>query len=984
MAYNYEVNSYYLHDYSWTEAMTWEDGLNSIRDGKEAVKFWKELKTEPDALRQIGELLEENQTLRGIYISTIDPEDFADDSEFEGSLTAFFDGLKRNRTLETLDLRRSKVGDVGAALIADCLETNTGVQHVDLQESNVTDVGAKDLARMLETNKTLRYLFLEENLILTDGCVALAESVYDNKTLFALSLRANRCSRLKHHAVTDVLKLNNTLRILSWPYWENIDNASPDDKFFPEFDAYLDEAVEKNTSIVEINYRKTDKASFTIKKNKELEEGRILKLIEDNDNKVAWMRCKLMVVGQGRAGKSATVRSLIGEKFDPNLDSTVGASLTQTRTTANDATWNKLSQEHKVDYYTSAVGKVIGAATVGAVTPIKKTEIGESSYLKPNTEGSGSSRKKKTAPKPSPKKVNKEKTVEKKPVAKQEQTERKVATPKAEENSKKPDRNGPSWNREFEQDVAKKLNHKLIARAHAEGDTIEMTIWDYGGQRVFYALHHLFLTQYGVYVLVFDMREMIKDKKNALSYVTFWLNSIKLHADGAPILMVGTFLDMLTPEEVATVEEEMANTVGDNFPQIVKTPRDTVFFPLSNLKGSGIDLIRQTIDSVAKKQEFLYRKIAVKWIRWLDAVQSRSKKKGKVSDEPDADVENYITWGEALTLAQENGINDLHSFNSMLELFHELGIIIHFTATQALKDKITLSPQWLIDNITKVIRDPELHQFEDEKIEEVGLTNDVKELFSNALASRDLLEYVWGEEFSQFFVELMRRTLLMSDYAFLKDGDEQMFLIPSMLPDTDEGKVKDRKNRDKSGKKKIDEKKGKTKGGQKEDKTKDSKKNPKKKIPEEEHEFVVDFAESWLPNGVYQRLVCLLVLRNAKDKGDVEPLLFQRYCALSFGELGDIELKHEGDSISVSVTRRDKAPDLLRMTRSMLEKINHDTMKDRLQWEIMYRDTDSKLVTQKVAEKKKLAPWFDGQAAKAKEKQEKAMNFNLENFLTSL
>lgn len=71
------------------------------------------------------------------------------------------------------------------------------------------------------------------------------------------------------------------------------------------------------------------------------------------------------------------------------MDSTVGASLTQTRTTANDATWNKLSQEHKVDYYTSAVGKVIGAATVGAVTPIKKTEIGESSYLKPNTEGSG-------------------------------------------------------------------------------------------------------------------------------------------------------------------------------------------------------------------------------------------------------------------------------------------------------------------------------------------------------------------------------------------------------------------------------------------------------------------------------------------------------------------------------------------------------------------------------------------------------------------
>lgn len=30
---------------------------------------------------------------------------------------------------------------------------------------------------------------------------------------------------------------------------------------------------------------------------------------------------------------------------------------------------------------------------------------------------------------------------------------------------------------------------------------LSFSIWDYGGQRVFYTLHHLFLTKFGVYLL---------------------------------------------------------------------------------------------------------------------------------------------------------------------------------------------------------------------------------------------------------------------------------------------------------------------------------------------------------------------------------------------------------------------------------------------------------------------------------------------------
>merc|ERR1711871_1275209 len=34
----------------------------------------------------------------------------------------------------------------------------------------------------------------------------------------------------------------------------------------------------------------------------------------------------------------------------------------------------------------------------------------------------------------------------------------------------------------------------------AEKDTLKLGIWDYGGQEIFYAVHHLFLTRFGVYL----------------------------------------------------------------------------------------------------------------------------------------------------------------------------------------------------------------------------------------------------------------------------------------------------------------------------------------------------------------------------------------------------------------------------------------------------------------------------------------------------
>ena len=82
-------------------------------------------------------------------------------------------------------------------------------------------------------------------------------------------------------------------------------------------------------------------------------------------------------------------------------------------------------------------------------------------------------------------------------------------------------------------------------------DSIIFSAWDYGGQDVFYSLHPLFLTRYGVYLVVFSMIELRDDEPGCMAYLRFWLHSIVVHARGpkgdtAPIVMVGTHKDVVS------------------------------------------------------------------------------------------------------------------------------------------------------------------------------------------------------------------------------------------------------------------------------------------------------------------------------------------------------------------------------------------------------------------------------------------------------
>lgn len=96
--------------------------------------------------------------------------------------------------LKILDLSGNKLGNHGAAMIALALEGKNTIQTLNLSENQIEDRGAYKLAKALKSNETLRTLNLSKNDISGSfiGENALAGLIESNHTLETLDLSKNK------------------------------------------------------------------------------------------------------------------------------------------------------------------------------------------------------------------------------------------------------------------------------------------------------------------------------------------------------------------------------------------------------------------------------------------------------------------------------------------------------------------------------------------------------------------------------------------------------------------------------------------------------------------------------------------------------------------------------------------------------------------------------------------------------------------------
>ena len=588
-----------------------------------------------------------------------------------------------------------------------------------------------------------------------------------------------------------------------------------------------------------------------------------------------------MVVGEGGVGKTACVRSLLTQPFDPEWKSTIGISTAETRTTAHG--WAKMKHSHfALDLLHKLAVKALqsGQEEDDTEDDEEEEELEDAEeqqvVLSEQTAVHGEGRQKEQ-------------------LAEDEKGE----TPELKVGEE--DEEGAEMEIETVAGLSYTLNEHLLVTAKQE--KLALSVWDYGGQSVFYTLHHLFLTNYGMYLVVFDGRSMepLGTPIPSLDYLRFWLNSIFLHAPEAPVLLVGTFAEEIANLEL--VDTRVKDVIG-GFDQVLTQAQGQLsFFPVDNKSGRGIKDLREMIEWSLSKQSYFNFQVSVVWMKALDALR-RSKS-------------SWLTWKTVVETTRPAGIASEEELREMLQLFHELGIVFYFTATEELRNVVVTDPQWLADSISKVIRDKDLHPFNAEKLHQSGLTEDAGTLLQQALVSRDLLEFLWEPSTVGFLLDLMRSLLLLSDWTFSTSA--KAFLVPSMI-----------------------------------------KTSPPEKVYSNGE--VVEFAFEFLPQGVFERVVCLCVEYSAGFEDTTQPKLFKDVCHVDLSRGVNIVLscsREEGVIHAFSQqTAAGRLPRMLSILRTMMAKVRDEVMGgERFRYSLRLSSEEG-MVGYDEAKEFQMEPWF--------------------------
>jgi GTPase SAR1 family protein len=183
-----------------------------------------------------------------------------------------------------------------------------------------------------------------------------------------------------------------------------------------------------------------------------------------------WRRSKIMIVGEGRAGKTSLANSITGKQFS-NTESTVGI---------NQLTCN-------VNY--AALGE-------GSWGECKKPDKEYENAIAENVLNEQK------------KKLLRQQKKKKKTVTMESLSETKAVDKSREDGEKSVAITSLEWDSTAAVSAPPEVDQSFVLDCLAENvdlGTMLISIFDYGGQSVFNVIHHFFLTRYGVYCLVFNM-----------------------------------------------------------------------------------------------------------------------------------------------------------------------------------------------------------------------------------------------------------------------------------------------------------------------------------------------------------------------------------------------------------------------------------------------------------------------------------------------
>jgi len=269
----------------------------------------------------------------------------------------------------------------------------------------------------------------------------------------------------------------------------------------------------------------------------------------------------------------------------------------------------------------------------------------------------------------------------------------------------------------------------------------EMTyhVWDFGGQQVYYHIHHIFFSNMAIYLLVVDV-----SRNDYLDRMTFWLHSIRGYSqpDVNNIIIIGTHIDKLAPEETARREKmiiRQIRTLRLKGADVVKIPtsNDVMMVSCKDDVSSNQRLKQHLLDMAERlNRDKLYNARSVVLLDLL------------TQDLP-KNTNGKLTWMSLSDVTKKSAECNMNESEVMaaLKWYHELGFVLHWSDNEQLRDRVFLKPEELVNAFRTIIsfKYQELikNHMEEEVIEEVQLQH--KKELEEGRISDIILNKIWAE-----------------------------------------------------------------------------------------------------------------------------------------------------------------------------------------------------------------------------------------------
>jgi small GTP-binding protein len=205
--------------------------------------------------------------------------------------------------------------------------------------------------------------------------------------------------------------------------------------------------------------------------------------------------------------------------------------------------------------------------------------------------------------------------------------------------------------------------------------TMRLNAWDFGGQDIYHATHQFFLSNRSLFLLVWNARVGYEASK-----IDYWLETIKARAPESPVMLVATRIDERAADLPLTDLQR-------------KFPRVLGLWKVSNKDGTGIDALRDPIARTAADLPLMGERWPTSWLDAANAIRARN--------------EQHIRPQELWEVMRAHRVME-SDVPRLAQWLHDLGDILYFHENPDLSDLVILKPQWVSQEICKVLDCPEV------------------------------------------------------------------------------------------------------------------------------------------------------------------------------------------------------------------------------------------------------------------------------------